>query len=100
MTWLNKPQLKAFLQQNTDGVCSAGGTHLDGVQLETAPAFRRTNSAAATGTIPTPNPQLCLHLSAGDNGGTKGNFITFLGSMWCVLWNRGQAMDTVEAKVG
>lgn len=36
---------------------SRAGSSLDGVQLEeTAPAFQRTNSAAAMGTIPTPNP--------------------------------------------
>lgn len=56
MTLLNKAQLEVFLERSTAGVCSAAGSSLDGVQLETAPAFHTTNSAAAMGTIPTPNP--------------------------------------------
>lgn len=95
MTLLNKPQLGVFLQQNT--ACA---------QLVAAPwmesSWRQLLLAGepTMGTIPAPNPQLCLHLRAGDNRGTKENFITSLGRVWCVLWNRGQAKATVDAKVG
>lgn len=87
MTLLNKLQLVAFSQQNTNGVCSMGGSQRDGVQREKTPTCWRKNSRAAVGMIP--NPPICECVSIWVHNTMKEKretSVPFLGNKCCVLW--------------
>lgn len=95
MTLLNKPQLEAFSQQSTDGVCPALGWDPAG----DSSCLPQNQQCSCKGHDPNPKSPTVSPSECRRQQRNKGK-LHYLGSAGCVLWNRGRTMDTGDAKVG